>query len=119
MPAGELLLEAGLRPHALYRVDGRDVRFDLTAAPWAAALGAEVDAPTPTGVVRLELPPASTQGRCLRRKGRGIPGNPAGDLYAHLHTVLPAADTEIARQFYLDMAAKRAFNPRAAMLDLP
>ena len=114
-PAGDLFLEILLRPHALYRVDGRDLRFDLPVAPWEAALGAEVDAPTPQGVVRLTVPAGSAQGRTLRLKGRGIPGQPAGDLYAHLQIVLPKADSETARQIYREMADKLGFDPRAAL----
>ena len=114
-PAGDLFLEISLRPHALYRVDGRDLRFDLPVAPWEAALGAEVDAPTPQGAVRLTVPAGSAQGRTLRLKGRGIPGQPAGDLYAQLQIVLPKADTDAARQLYREMADKLAFDPRAGL----
>jgi curved DNA-binding protein len=114
-PAGDLFLEIALHPHPLYRVDGRDVRLDLPVAPWEAALGADVDAPTPLGVVRLTVPPGSTQGRSLRLKGRGIPGEPPGDLYAQLRIVLPPADTDVARRLYREMAEQMPFDPRAAM----
>ncbi len=114
-PAGDLFLEIGFRPHALYRVDGRDLRFDLPVAPWEAALGAEVSAPTPAGAVTLTVPAGSAQGRTLRLKGRGIPGQPPGDLYAELRIVLPAADTDEARRLYREMADKLRFNPRAGM----
>ena len=114
-PAGDLFLEIELRPHALYRVDGRDLRFDLPVAPWEAALGAEVDAPTPQGVVRLTVPAGSTQGRSLRLKGRGIPGQPPGDLYAQLQLVLPPAESDAARRLYKEMADTLKFNPRAGM----
>jgi curved DNA-binding protein len=118
-PAGDLFLQIALRPHPLYRVDGRDVRFDLPVAPWEAALGAEVDAPTPQGVVRLTVPPGSAQGRSLRLKGRGIPGDPPGDLYAQLNIVLPPADTETAQRLYREMADKLKYDPRAAMGSKP
>ena len=38
-PAGDLFLEIAFNPHPIYRVDGRDVYFDLPVAPWEAALG--------------------------------------------------------------------------------
>ena len=112
-PAGDLFLEISLRPHPLYRVDGRDVRFDLPVAPWEAALGAELDAPTPMGTVRLTVPAGSTQSRSLRLKGRGLPGEPPGDLYAQLQIVLPAANTEAAQRLYREMAERLRFDPRA------
>jgi curved DNA-binding protein len=48
----------------------------------------------------------------LRLKGRGIPGNPPGDLYLVLEVVLPPADTDKAREIYQTMARDLAFNPR-------
>ena len=111
--AGDLYLEVALQPHALYRVDGRDVYLDLPVAPWEAALGATVKAPTPTGFVDLKIPADSANGRKLRLKGRGIPGNPAGDLYAVINITLPQADNEAAKSAYRDMARTFNFNPRA------
>ncbi len=113
--AGDLFLEVVLRPHALYRVDGRDLRYELPVAPWEAALGAEIDAPTPQGTVRLTVPAGSVQGRSLRLKGRGLPGQPPGDLYADLRIVLPPADSDAARRLYRAMADTLAFKPRAAL----
>ena len=54
--AGDLFLEVVFKPHRLYRVEGRDVYVDLPVAPWEAALGATVKAPTPEGPVELKIP---------------------------------------------------------------
>ncbi|NMM37032.1 MAG: DnaJ domain-containing protein [Glaciimonas sp.] len=112
-PAGDLYLEIVFRPHPHYRVDGRDVYFDLPLAPWEAALGGSVTAPTPEGSVHLTIPPGSSAGRKLRLKGQGIPGNPAGNLYAVLVIALPPADDERAKEAYRAMAQAFDFNPRA------
>jgi curved DNA-binding protein len=111
--AGDLYLEVTLRPHPLYKVEGRDVYLDLPVAPWEAALGASVKAPTPTGVVDLKIPAGSINGRKLRLKGRGLPGNPAGDLYVVLSIALPPSDSEAAKAVYEEMARTLKFNPRA------
>ena len=58
-PAGDLYLEITFRPHPRFRVDGKDVYFDLPIAPWEAALGATVEAPTPDGSVQLTIAPGS------------------------------------------------------------
>jgi curved DNA-binding protein len=113
--AGDLYLEIEFRPHTFYHVEGRDVFVDLPVAPWEAALGATVKAPTPDGAVDLKIPPGSAGGRKLRLKGRGIPGSPAGDLYVVLQVVLPPADSEAARAAYKAMQQTLAFNPRARM----
>lgn len=110
--AGDLYLEIEFRPHPLYRVQGRDVFLELPIAPWEAALGATVKAPTPTGIVDLKIPAGSAAGRKLRLKDRGIPGKPAGDLYVVLQIALPPADTDAAKAVYQQMAQELRFNPR-------
>ena len=114
--AGDLYLEIGFNAHGLYRVEGRDVFVDLPLAPWEAALGAEVQVPTPDGRVEMKIPPATATGRRLRLKGRGIPGATPGDLYVVAQVVLPPADTDAARAAYRRMQGDFAsFNPRASL----
>jgi curved DNA-binding protein len=110
---GDLFLEIGFKPHPLYRVEGSDVYVDLPVAPWEAALGATVDAPTPEGPVQLTIPKGSKQGRKLRLKGRGLPGKTPGDLYVVIEIALPPADADEARAAYEAMrAAFPDFDPR-------
>jgi curved DNA-binding protein len=104
-----------LRPDPVFRVELRDVYIDLPITPWEAALGARVSIPTPDGKVGLTVPAHAQSGKKLRLKGRGIPGRPAGDLYAVLKIVIPPAETDKARQLYEQMARETNFNPRAAM----
>jgi len=112
---GDLYLEVEFNPHSFYRVEGRDVFLDLPVAPWEAALGAKVKAPTPDGAVDLSIPPDSKAGRKLRLKGRGIPGRTPGDLYVLLQIALPPANTEKAKALYTKMQQELAFNPRAGL----
>jgi curved DNA-binding protein len=65
--------------------------------------------------VELKIPSNSKSGNKMRLKGRGIPGKPAGDLYAVLQVVLPPADSEQAKALYREMEQKLAFNPRAGL----
>jgi curved DNA-binding protein len=113
--AGDLYLEIEFNPHSTYRVDGKDVYLDLPVAPWEAALGGKVKAPTPSGVVDLTIPAGSGQGRKLRLKGRGIPAREPGDFYVVLQIVLPPASTAEGQRLYREMAEKLAFNPRQHM----
>lgn len=110
---GDLLLEITLHPDPRYRVEGRNVTATLPIAPWEAALGADIEVPTPSGQVRVKIPPGSQAGRKLRLKGRGLPSNPPGDLYLELSIVVPPANTPQARALYEAMARELAFNPRA------
>lgn len=113
--AGDLYLEVEFHPHPFYRVEGRDVYLDLPLAPWEAALGATVHAPTPGGPVALKIPPGSAAGRKLRLPGRGIPGEPPGDFYAVLQIALPPADSEAARELFRRMEQELPFNPRSRL----
>lgn len=111
--AGDLYLEISLRDHPRFRVDGRDVSLDVPVAPWEAALGASVTVPLPDGSVDMTIPPDSGGGRRLRLKGKGIPGNPPGDLYVTLNIALPPADSENARATWATMKQAFDFDPRA------
>ena len=116
---GDLYLEVAFSAPAAgspgYRVDKHDVYLDLPVAPWEAALGAQVEAPTPAGSVELTIPPGSSSGRKLRLKSRGIPASTPGDFYFVLQVVLPPAATEAEKAFYKDMAKQfKAFQPRAS-----
>jgi curved DNA-binding protein len=113
--AGDLILEVSFAPHRLYRLEGRDLHFDLPVAPWEAALGASVTVPTPNGPVVLQIPPGSRAGSRLRLRGRGLPARTPGDLYAVLQIALPPADSAAARAAYEALAAATPFNPRASL----
>ncbi|MDR5800205.1 DnaJ C-terminal domain-containing protein [Caballeronia sp. LZ001] len=112
-PPGDLYLEVTVDKHKRYTVDGRDVTVELPLAPWEAALGAEVVVPTPSGDVTVTVPAGSAAGRRLRLRGRGIPGNPPGDVYVMLGIVLPPADTDARKAAYHAMRDAFDFDPRA------
>jgi curved DNA-binding protein len=106
-------LQRAFAPHALWRVDGRDLYFTLRVAPWEAALGASVNVPTPDGEVAMTVPAGSQSGRKLRVRGRGIPSSTPGDLYVTLQVILPSAADDKARAAYQRMEQELAFDPRA------
>lgn len=112
-PAGDLFLEVSFAPHPIYRVDGRDLYLDLPVTPWEAALGGKIVMPTPGGKVNLRILKNARSGQKLRLKGKGLPGTPAGDIYASLKIVNPDVTTNEARQFFENMAREMPFDPRA------
>jgi curved DNA-binding protein len=111
-PAGDLLLEVHFKPHPRFRVDGRDLHLTLPVAPWEAALGAVVGLDLPQGSLRVRIPEGAQSGRQLRVRGRGIPGEPPGDLLLDIQVVLPSAESPRARVLYETMARELAFDPR-------
>jgi curved DNA-binding protein len=85
-------------------------------APWEAALGGAIEVPTPSGSVEVNVPAGSSSGRKLRLKGRGIPGDPPGDLYLELEIVLPPASSDRVQELYRSLAREHSsFDPRRAM----
>ena len=112
-PAGDLLLEIGIRDDARFQLDGRDIRVSLPVAPWEAALGATVPVPTLAGTVELRVPAGSQSGRRLRLKGRGMPGHPPGDQIVELAIRTPVAGDADARKAYEAFEqAFAGFDPR-------
>ena len=111
--AGDLYLDVELLPHPLYHAHGKDVTMDLPIAPWEAALGGEVTAPTPTGKLQVKIPQGSITGQKLRLKGRGLPSKNPGDFYFVLQIVQPLSASEADKKSYADFqAAFTTFNPR-------
>lgn len=91
-PNGDLLLTVMVGEHALLRRKGKDLELDLPVRLAEAIGGATIEVPTPTGRVRVKVPPGSPNGRRLRVTGRGVQdraGTP-GDLYLVVRPVLPS-----------------------------
>ena len=89
--SGDALVKLSIKPHSLYRIEGRDLHVDLPVSLRDAVLGAKVAVETPTGKLAVSIPAWSSSDRTLRLKGKGLPlkteGN--GDLYAHVRIMLP------------------------------
>src|SRR5882672_7624787 len=60
---GDLYLHIRLRPHPVFTMRGDDLEVELPIAPWEAALGAKVEAPTIDGKVELTVPPGAQAGK--------------------------------------------------------
>jgi curved DNA-binding protein len=109
-----LLFAIRLRAHPRFHVEAKDVSLDLPIAPWEAARGAKVTVPTLGGSVGLTVPPGAQSGQKLRLRGRGLPGNPAGDQLVRLQIMTPPATSAQAKDFYERMQREFAsFNPRS------
>lgn len=101
----DLLLEIDYRPHPDFEVDGRNILYTLSLAPWEAALGTTVSVPTLGGQVELKIPADSDAGKKLRLRGRGLPGKPAaGDQIVEIEVRAPKAESEAQRDLYRRMA---------------
>lgn len=71
---GDLVITTIVKPHPYYTLHNADVEMDLPITPYEAALGAEIEVPTPGGqVVRLKIPAGTQSGRTFRFKELGAP----------------------------------------------
>lgn len=92
-PAGDAMVEINVRPHKHFRRDGNDLRLDHNIALQTAILGGKTEVMTPTGSAKVNIAPATSSGKILRLKGKGVTG---GDLYVKLMIELPDDLTELS-----------------------
>jgi len=91
-PPGDLWARLRVRPHAVFRREGRDLVLELPITVSEAVAGAKVEIPTLDGRATVTVPAGTDSGRKLRLSGKGIPdpaGGPAGDLYAIVRIRVP------------------------------
>jgi curved DNA-binding protein len=108
---GDLLLKIELDVDIKFDLQGKDVYTDLLLTPWEAALGAKVNVPTPTGSVAMNTPKNMQTGKKMRLKGKGLPSQVPGNLYAIIKIVNPP-ECEKAENEWKALAKHFDFNPR-------
>lgn len=113
--AGDLLIEIAVLPHRLYRLEGKNIVLDCPISPWEAVLGGSIKVPTLSGFVNLKLPKLSQNGKKMRLKGRGLPGEPSGDQFVILNIVIPEKNNEEENKLYESLQKISQFNPRAGL----
>lgn len=100
-PVGDLYLVVHLRPHPYLERKGNDLFLDVPITVGEAISGGTIAVPTPSGEVKLKLPPGSQSGQKLRLKGKGVMDpktHSSGDLYVKLLIQVPGDGGERARR---------------------
>jgi curved DNA-binding protein len=102
-PSGDLYVRVRVRPHPVFRREGRDLHLEAPVSVREAVLGSSIEIPTLTGRVTLQVPPGTDSGARLRLRGKGIPAHGsrrAGDLIVAIRIRVPKQlDAETRRVF--------------------
>ena len=92
---GDLIITIKVAEHPLFKRDGvADIRMELPISVYEAALGAQVDVPTPDhGSVRLKIPAGTQDGKTFRFKELGATNikrkGAKGALYVTVRVKVP------------------------------
>jgi molecular chaperone DnaJ len=100
-PPGDLIVTTRVAPSPLFERRGSDLVIEVPVTYAEAALGAEVEVPTPDGRISLKVPAGAQEGKLLRVRGQGAPklkGGGKGDLLARIRVDVPTKLTKAERE---------------------
>jgi len=114
-PPGDLFVVTRVTPSPIYQRKGADLVLEVPVSYAEAALGAEVEVPTPDGKISLKIPAGAQDGKLLRVRGRGVPklnGGGKGDLLARLRIDVPTRLTKQEREALENLQKVSRHDPR-------
>jgi molecular chaperone DnaJ len=114
-PPGDLYLVITVNAHQFLERSGSDLYLDLPITVGEAVHGATVAVPTPSGTVKLRIPPGSQSGQRLRLRGQGVRNPKAqtrGDLFARLLVQVPRNGTDRVKEAVDVLEKAYAGDPR-------
>lgn len=95
---GDAIVTIHVAAHPDLKIEGTNLRAEVSVPLADAILGGSVRVPTLSGAVDLKIPPKTSGGRTFRLKGKGLPqkGGQPGDLLVSVNILLPeGADAEL------------------------
>ena len=113
--SGDALVEIQIKPHPLFKREGRDVHLEIPISISEAGLGAQIEVPTIDGPVTVKVPKGSNSGTMLRLKGKGIAGpkgSAPGNQYVLLKIVMPKTIDADLETFLRQWSKDHGYDPR-------
>jgi len=105
-PPGDLYVVVHVKPHDFFEREGDDIYCEVPITFAQAALGDEIEVPTPSGKVKLKIPAGTQTNTYFRLKGHGVPrlrGLGQGDQHVKVVVVTPTKlsdkQKELLREF--------------------
>lgn len=113
-PSGDLYIEVTVKPHPLFRREGKDLYVEVPVTIAEVVFGGRIEVPTPEGVALMTLPGGTQSGQKFKLKGKGMPAPDGGhgDLYAIIKVVLPDRFTPEAEALIRKLETFYSENPR-------
>lgn len=112
--AGDALVEIKVRPHPDFKRVGDDLLIEVPITLDEAVLGARVEVATAAGRVQLTVPKATSSGKVLRLKGKGVRNaarGTTGDQLVTLRIVLPEQIDDGLAYFIAEWRKKHPYDP--------
>lgn len=89
---GNLIIQVSVKPDNLFCRRNNDITFEMPISYITAALGGEVDVPTPYGSVKYKIPDGTQTGAVFKIRNNGMKSvsrDSYGDLYFTVKVVTP------------------------------
>jgi molecular chaperone DnaJ len=115
-PAGDLIAVLDIKEDARFERHGEDLVFDLPLSFTQAALGADVEVPTPYGQATLQVKAGTQTGTVYRLRGKGLPRlgeGGHGDLHVRVHVWTPTKLTADQRRLLEQLSEIESAPPAA------
>ena len=107
-PSGDLYVVLHVAEHAFFQRQGVDVVCEVPISMTQAALGAEMEVPTPHGKVKMKIPSGTQSGKVFRLKGKGAPdlrGYGHGDTLVRVLVETPRKLTKRQKELLKEFAS--------------
>ncbi|MBR6728106.1 MAG: molecular chaperone DnaJ [Clostridia bacterium] len=91
-PAGDLILQVMVKPHAIFEREGYHIYCEIPIPVTDAILGAEIEIPTLEGTEKYTIPEGTQPGTQFTVRGKGIPyvnSSRRGDLIFAVNVEIP------------------------------
>jgi molecular chaperone DnaJ len=105
---GDLYVQMSVRPHGIFKRDGKNLYCDVPISFADAALGGELDVPTLGGRVKLKIPVETQTGKSFRLRGKGITpvrGGSTGDLICKVTLETPVSLSKRQKELLQELQA--------------
>jgi molecular chaperone DnaJ len=114
-PPGDLYLRVVVRPHEFFERRGNDLYTKIPVTVPEASLGAKIEVPTIDGRALVRIPPATSSGKTLRLKEKGVlnaRNGIRGDQYVEIQIVVPEPADERVRDLMKTLEEIAPNDPR-------